>query len=92
MIFFLNFKKNNNSLHKFTHMLLLQVCRCISELCRHRPSHSDNMLSECKAHSDIPNPEVGSLLASVRYLVSDFFVHFMTITSAKWLVHMFRSF
>ncbi|XP_059462470.1 protein SHOOT GRAVITROPISM 6 isoform X2 [Corylus avellana] len=33
------------------------VCRCISELCRHKSSYSDTMLSECKARSDIPNPE-----------------------------------
>lgn len=45
------------------------VCRCISELCRHRPSHSDNMLSECKARSDIPNPE--ELLARLVVLLHD---------------------
>ncbi|KAM3689336.1 hypothetical protein ACB098_09G040300 [Castanea mollissima] len=45
------------------------VCRCISELCRHRPSHSDNMLSECKARSDIPNPE--DLLARLVVLLHD---------------------
>ncbi|KAB2630954.1 protein SHOOT GRAVITROPISM 6 [Pyrus ussuriensis x Pyrus communis] len=33
------------------------VCRCISELCRHRASNSDIMLSECKARADLPNPE-----------------------------------
>ncbi|PQQ19778.1 protein SHOOT GRAVITROPISM 6 [Prunus yedoensis var. nudiflora] len=32
------------------------VCRCISELCRHR-SNSNTMLAECKARADIPNPE-----------------------------------
>jgi hypothetical protein len=41
-----------------TYSSLLQVCRCISELCRHKSSYSDTMLSECKARSDIPNPEV----------------------------------
>ncbi|XP_017977199.1 PREDICTED: protein SHOOT GRAVITROPISM 6 isoform X5 [Theobroma cacao] len=33
------------------------VCRCIAELCRHRSSYNNNMLSDCKARSDIPNPE-----------------------------------
>ncbi|XP_031119472.1 protein SHOOT GRAVITROPISM 6 isoform X1 [Ipomoea triloba] len=33
------------------------VCRCISELCRRRSSESNAMLSECKARTDIPNPE-----------------------------------
>ncbi|KAL3532002.1 hypothetical protein ACH5RR_005523 [Cinchona calisaya] len=33
------------------------VCRCISELCRHRSSQTDTMFSECKARSDIPHPE-----------------------------------
>ncbi|PRQ43676.1 putative condensin complex subunit 1 [Rosa chinensis] len=33
------------------------VCRCISELCRHRSSNSDTMVKECKARADIPNPE-----------------------------------
>ncbi|KAI5680712.1 hypothetical protein M9H77_01939 [Catharanthus roseus] len=33
------------------------VCRCITELCRHRSSQSNNMLSECKARTDIPDPE-----------------------------------
>ncbi|CAI9097916.1 OLC1v1034435C1 [Oldenlandia corymbosa var. corymbosa] len=33
------------------------VCRCISELCRHRSSQSGAMLSECKARTDIPPPE-----------------------------------
>ncbi|XP_034223743.1 protein SHOOT GRAVITROPISM 6 isoform X1 [Prunus dulcis] len=32
------------------------VCRCISELCRHR-SNGNTMLAECKARADIPNPE-----------------------------------
>ncbi|KAG5556798.1 hypothetical protein RHGRI_007155 [Rhododendron griersonianum] len=39
------------------------VCRCISELCRHRSSHSSTMLTECKARADIPNPEVLCYLA-----------------------------
>ncbi|KAK9289631.1 hypothetical protein L1049_007789 [Liquidambar formosana] len=39
------------------------VCRCISELCRHRSSHGNSMLSECKARADIPNPEVLCYLA-----------------------------
>ncbi|PON31771.1 Coatomer beta subunit [Parasponia andersonii] len=33
------------------------VCRCISELCRHRSLNSNVMLNECKARADIPNPE-----------------------------------
>ncbi|KAL6133487.1 hypothetical protein ACLB2K_065722 [Fragaria x ananassa] len=33
------------------------VCRCISELCRHRSSYSDTMVKDCKARADIPNPE-----------------------------------
>ncbi|GAB4833550.1 Protein SHOOT GRAVITROPISM 6 [Ancistrocladus abbreviatus] len=33
------------------------VCRCISELCRHRSSNSSMMLTECRARSDIPSPE-----------------------------------
>ncbi|XP_050380129.1 protein SHOOT GRAVITROPISM 6 isoform X2 [Argentina anserina] len=33
------------------------VCRCISELCRHRSSNGDTMVKECKARADIPNPE-----------------------------------
>ncbi|GAA0143741.1 hypothetical protein LIER_04351 [Lithospermum erythrorhizon] len=33
------------------------VCRCISEICRHRSSQSTLMLSECKARSDVPLPE-----------------------------------
>ncbi|CAK9157687.1 unnamed protein product [Ilex paraguariensis] len=33
------------------------VCKCISELCRRRSSHSDVMLSECKDRTDIPHPQ-----------------------------------
>ncbi|XP_020549473.1 protein SHOOT GRAVITROPISM 6 [Sesamum indicum] len=33
------------------------VCRCISELCRHKHAQSDMILSDCKARNDIPNPE-----------------------------------
>ncbi|KAJ4705027.1 protein SHOOT GRAVITROPISM 6-like [Melia azedarach] len=33
------------------------VCRCISELCRHRSSYGNDMLTECKSRADIPNPE-----------------------------------
>ncbi|KAL6138491.1 hypothetical protein ACLB2K_063773 [Fragaria x ananassa] len=33
------------------------VCRCISELCRHRSSYCDTMVNGCKARVDIPNPE-----------------------------------
>ncbi|GAB2300651.1 Protein SHOOT GRAVITROPISM 6 [Dionaea muscipula] len=33
------------------------VCRCISELCRHRSSSSSMMLAECRARTDIPIPE-----------------------------------
>ncbi|KAK8712010.1 hypothetical protein V6N13_147263 [Hibiscus sabdariffa] len=32
------------------------VCRCIAELCRHR-SYNNNIVDDCKARSDIPNPE-----------------------------------
>ncbi|GAU20349.1 hypothetical protein TSUD_338310 [Trifolium subterraneum] len=35
------------------------VCRCISELWRHR-SYGSDMLSECKSHPDIPTAEVGT--------------------------------
>ncbi|KAM7464220.1 hypothetical protein LguiA_032341 [Lonicera macranthoides] len=33
------------------------VCRCISELCRHRASHSSTMVVECTARVDLPRPE-----------------------------------
>ncbi|XP_021743434.1 protein SHOOT GRAVITROPISM 6-like isoform X1 [Chenopodium quinoa] len=33
------------------------VCRCISELCRHRSGSGSMMLSECKARTDIPSSE-----------------------------------
>ncbi|XP_022767243.1 protein SHOOT GRAVITROPISM 6-like isoform X13 [Durio zibethinus] len=33
------------------------VCRCIAELCRHGSSYNNNMLSDCKARGDIPDPE-----------------------------------
>ncbi|XP_042943595.1 protein SHOOT GRAVITROPISM 6 isoform X5 [Carya illinoinensis] len=45
------------------------VCRCISELCRHKPSYSDTILSECKARSDIPSPE--ELFARLVVLLHD---------------------
>ncbi|XP_058207900.1 protein SHOOT GRAVITROPISM 6 isoform X3 [Rhododendron vialii] len=45
------------------------VCRCISELCRHRSSHSSTMLTECKARADIPNSE--ELLARLVVLLHD---------------------
>ncbi|KAA8518672.1 hypothetical protein F0562_016146 [Nyssa sinensis] len=45
------------------------VCRCISELCRHRSSNSNMMLTECKARTDIPNPE--ELLARLLVLLHD---------------------
>uniref|UniRef100_A0A5B6ZUL3 Uncharacterized protein n=1 Tax=Davidia involucrata TaxID=16924 RepID=A0A5B6ZUL3_DAVIN len=45
------------------------VCRCISELCRHRSSNSNTMLTECKARTDIPNPE--ELLARLVVLLHD---------------------
>ncbi|GAV58925.1 hypothetical protein CFOL_v3_02458 [Cephalotus follicularis] len=44
------------------------VCRCISELCRHR-SHSNSMLNECKARADIPNPQ--ELFARLLVLLHD---------------------
>lgn len=53
----------------YRQVLILQVCRCISELCRHKPSYGDTILSECKARSDIPSPEVESLLVSLNYLI-----------------------
>lgn len=45
------------------------VCRCISELCRQRPSYSSTMLTECKARVDIPNPE--ELFARLVVLLHD---------------------
>ncbi|KAF5473711.1 hypothetical protein F2P56_005682 [Juglans regia] len=45
------------------------VCRCISELCRHKPSYSDTILSECKSRSDIPSPE--ELFARLVVLLHD---------------------
>ncbi|KAL8508732.1 hypothetical protein ACS0TY_016088 [Phlomoides rotata] len=33
------------------------VCRCISELCRHKHTQSERIVSDCKARADIPNPE-----------------------------------
>lgn len=45
------------------------VCRCISELCRHRSGSSSMMLSECKARTDIPNSE--ELLARLVVLLHD---------------------
>lgn len=47
--------KELNSLPK---VATYQVCRCISELCRHRSYYSNSMLSECQARTDIPHPEV----------------------------------
>ncbi|KAL9265845.1 SHOOT GRAVITROPISM 6-like protein, partial [Drosera capensis] len=43
------------------------VCRCISELCRHRSSSSSMMLAECRARTDIPVPE--ELLARLVLLL-----------------------
>ncbi|XP_042512579.1 protein SHOOT GRAVITROPISM 6-like [Macadamia integrifolia] len=43
------------------------VCRCISELCRHRSSNS--MLTEYRSRPDIPNPE--ELLARLVVLLHD---------------------
>ncbi|GLT92277.1 hypothetical protein SLE2022_101210 [Rubroshorea leprosula] len=45
------------------------VCRCISELFKHRSSNSNNMLSECKARPDIPNAE--ELFARLVVLLHD---------------------
>ncbi|XAR69166.1 hypothetical protein NMG60_11000655 [Bertholletia excelsa] len=45
------------------------VCRCISELCRHRSSYSNLMLTECKARLDIPSPE--EVLARLIVLLHD---------------------
>ncbi|XP_048320811.1 protein SHOOT GRAVITROPISM 6 isoform X2 [Ziziphus jujuba] len=45
------------------------VCRCISELCRHRSSNSNALLSECKSRTDIPNPE--EIFARLLVLLHD---------------------
>ncbi|XP_024022984.1 protein SHOOT GRAVITROPISM 6 [Morus notabilis] len=45
------------------------VCRCISELCRHRSFNSSAMLNECKARADLPNPE--ELFARLVVLLHD---------------------
>ncbi|XP_050226540.1 protein SHOOT GRAVITROPISM 6 [Mercurialis annua] len=45
------------------------VCRCISELCRHRISNISGMLSESKARADVPNPE--ELFARLLVLLHD---------------------
>ncbi|XP_076947107.1 protein SHOOT GRAVITROPISM 6-like isoform X1 [Bidens hawaiensis] len=33
------------------------VCRCISDMCRHRAIHSERMIRECRTRVDIPRPE-----------------------------------
>ncbi|KAJ8753981.1 hypothetical protein K2173_001879 [Erythroxylum novogranatense] len=45
------------------------VCRCISELCRHRSLNSNSMLNECKTRGDIPSPE--ELFARLLVLLHD---------------------
>lgn len=50
-----------NLLNNWNALVPFQVCRCISELCRHRSSNSNALLSECKSRTDIPNPEVLNL-------------------------------
>ncbi|KDP29202.1 hypothetical protein JCGZ_16591 [Jatropha curcas] len=45
------------------------VCRCISELCRHRSSTISGMLSEFKARADSPSPE--ELFARLLVLLHD---------------------
>ncbi|KAJ6746742.1 MAESTRO-RELATED HEAT DOMAIN-CONTAINING [Salix koriyanagi] len=50
-------------------MLLLKVCRCISELCRNRSSNSNSMVSEYKARADVPSPE--ELFARLVVLLHD---------------------
>ncbi|KAJ8438697.1 hypothetical protein Cgig2_011880 [Carnegiea gigantea] len=47
----------------------MEICRCISELCRHRLMNSSTMLSEYKARSDIPTSE--ELLARLVVLLHD---------------------
>lgn len=47
----------------------LEVCRCISELCRNRSSNSNSMVSECKARADVPSPE--ELFARLLVLLHD---------------------
>lgn len=57
-------------------MSLWQVCRCISELCRHRSFHENGMLLECKNRGDIPSPEVDlSFLKCIWFL---FLILYMT--------------
>lgn len=69
----------------------LQVCRCISELCRQRFSNSDSMISECKARSDIPNPVVKSVAIDDKL---SFWFPFPLYNNdvTIWMVHVFRSF
>lgn len=45
------------------------ICRCISELCRHRSSNTNSMIFECKARDDIPFPE--ELFARLLVLLHD---------------------
>lgn len=47
----------------------IEVCRCISELCRNRSSNSNSMVSEYKARADVPSPE--ELFARLLVLLHD---------------------
>ncbi|XP_024985036.1 protein SHOOT GRAVITROPISM 6 isoform X2 [Cynara cardunculus var. scolymus] len=45
------------------------VCRCISDMCRHRSLHNDRMIRECRTRVDIPRPE--ELFARLVVLLHD---------------------
>ncbi|XP_058077009.1 protein SHOOT GRAVITROPISM 6 isoform X2 [Magnolia sinica] len=45
------------------------VCRCISELCRHRSSYTNSVLNDCVTRIDIPKPE--ELFARLVVLLHD---------------------
>lgn len=65
---------------------LLQVCRCISELCRHRPLQNNTMLSECKSRTDIPEPEVAT--AFILFYFSIFCFHVLLMIESDNSVDM----
>lgn len=45
------------------------VCRCISDMCRHKSLHNDRMIRECRTRVDIPRPE--ELFARLVVLLHD---------------------
>ncbi|OVA17935.1 HEAT [Macleaya cordata] len=45
------------------------VCRCISELCRHRSSYTGSLVTDCGARADIPDPV--ELFARLMVLLHD---------------------